>query len=146
LRLEVSHVVKAQPEKVYAAYTNFESMPMWSKHLTEVRITKRDGDTVYLASEGVTAGGRRRKTGGTLRLLPPERVESESETRFTRTKRIVSFETVLEGEGTKVTATLDVQVKGLWAMVLSTRVTKEDAEASAMEELTSFARFVESSP
>jgi uncharacterized membrane protein len=146
LRLEVSHFVKAQPEKVYAAYTDFEAMPKWSKHLTAVRITKREGDTVFLEKEGVSSRGRRRKTGGMVRLLPPDRVESESETRFTRTKGTVAFEKVPEGEGTKVTATLDVQVKGLWAMVLSTRVGKDDAESSALEELASFARFVEGPP
>jgi uncharacterized membrane protein len=145
LRLEVSHVVKAPPEKVYAAYTNFEAMPKWSKHLSSVRVTKREGDTVYLESEGVSSTGRQRKTFGTLRLLPLTRVESDSETRYTRSKRTVAFETVPEGAGTKVTATLDVQVKGLWAKVLSTRVSKDEAETSAMEELLSFARFVEGS-
>ncbi len=136
--------MKAQLERVYAAYTDFEAMPKWSKHLTAVRITKREGDAVFLESEGASSRGRRRKTVRMLRLLPPDRVESESEARFTRTRRTVAFEKVLEGAGTKVTATLDVQVKGRWAMVLSTRVRKEDAESSALEELAAFARFVES--
>ena len=138
--------MKALPEQVYAAYTEFEAMPKWSKRLTSVRVTKREGNTVYLESEGVSSRGKRRKAGGALRLLPPDKVESESETRFTRTKRTVAFEKVPEGAGTKVTATLDVQVKGLWAIVLSTRVEKDDAESSALEELASFARFVESPP
>lgn len=121
-------------------------MPKWSKRLTAVRIKRREGGTVHLETEGVSSSGRRRKTEGILRLVPPERVESETETMFTRTRRTVAFETVQEGVGTKVTATLDVQVKGLWAMVLSPRVRKEEAESSAMEELASFARFVETSP
>ena len=131
--------------RVYAAYTNFEAMPRWSKRLTTVKITKREGDTVYLENEAVSSSGRQSKTKGALRLSPPNRVESESETRFTRTKRNVAFEGVTDG-ATKVTATLDVQVKGLWAVVLSTRVSKDDAESSAREELASFARFVETPP
>ncbi len=144
MRLEVSRIVKAPLEEVYSAYTNFEDMPKWSKHLTAVRITKREGDTVHLESEGVSRGGETRRSVATVRLLPPNIVESERESRFTRTKRTVAFEMAPEG-GTRVTATLDVRVKGLWAMVLSTRVSKEEAEASAMEELASFARYVEGS-
>ncbi len=146
LHLEVSLVVKATPEKVYAAYTDFESTPRWSRRLTAVRVTKREGDTVYLQSEGVTSGGRTRTTLGVLRLKPPESVESHSESRFTRTKRAVTFERAPEGVGTKVTATLDVEVKGLWAVFLRPGVRKEAAESSAAEELASFARFVEGSP
>ena len=79
-------------------------------------------------------------------LQPPNKVESESETRFTRTKRTVLFETAPEAAGTRVTASLDVEVKGLWAVALRPRVRKEEAEASALEELTSFARYVEAPP
>lgn len=145
MHLEVSRVVKAPRERVYAAYTDFESMPRWSKRLASVKVTRRDGNTVHLESEGVTSKGARRTTAGTLKLSPPGGVESESETRFTRTKRTVAFDPALAGEATTVTASLDVEVKGLWSLVLRTGVRKEAAEASAAEELASFARFVEGS-
>ena len=146
MHLEVSRIVKAEPEKVFAAYTDFEAMPKWSRHLTAVRVSKREGDTVYLESEGVSSRGTRRKTVGALKLLPPGRVESESETRFTRSRRTVAFEAVPDGEGTKVTATLDVEVKGFWGVLLRPGVKKEVAESSATEELASFAAFVEGAP
>jgi uncharacterized protein YndB with AHSA1/START domain len=143
LHLEVSRVVKAQPERVFAAYTDFEAMPKWSKRLTAVRVTRREGDTVYLESEGVSSRGRPNTRVGVLKLLPPEKVESESETRFTRSRRTVAFEALPDGTGTKVTATLDVEVKGLWGVLLSPGVKKDVAESSATEELASFAGFVE---
>lgn len=143
MRLEVSVVVRAQQERVYAAYTDFESMPKWSKRVTAARITQREGSVVHLESEGVTAKGTPRRTLGTLTLVPPFKVESQSESRFTRSKRTVAFEKTPDGEGTRVTATLDVEVKGRWRFVLSPRAKKEGAESSAMQELTAFARFVE---
>ncbi len=141
MHLEVSRVVKSPPEQVFKAYTDFEAMPMWSGHLKAVRVTKREGDVVHLESETLSSSGTPRTTFGSLRLFPPHRVESESETRFTRSKRTVSFEAV--PEGTKVTAALDVEVKGLWRTVLRPGVRREAAESSAAEELASFAGFVE---
>jgi hypothetical protein len=44
-----------------------------------------------------------------------------------------------------VTASLDVQVKAHWAWILRTRG-KAEVESSALEELTSFAKYVESLP
>lgn len=142
LHLEVSRVVKAQPEEVFAAYTDFEAMPKWSKRLTSVRVTRREGDTVYIESEGVSSEGRARARAGSLRLTPPRSVTSVSEGRFTRSKRTVTFEAV-EGGWTKVTATLDVEVKGLWRIVFRSGARRETALASASEELASFASFVE---
>ena len=75
-----------------------------------------------------------------MKLFPPERVESQGETRLTRTKSVVGFEEV--PEGTRITASLDVELKGRWAWVFKTQGTAQ-AETSAMEELRSFARYVE---
>jgi len=142
LHLEVSQVVSADLETVFSAYTNFEAMPEWSKRLGRVKVTKREGDTVYLESETVSSKGSRRKMVGKVRLIPPARVTSNSETRFTRTTRTVVFERV-EDIGTKVTATLDLEVKGLWGLVFTPRATKDEGEASAREELSRFAKHVE---
>ncbi len=139
MHLEASVTVRAPREKVYAAYTDFESMPKWAELSGAVKVTKRVGDTVQLEGEGAP-GGRSRMAGRRLTLTQPSLVESESETRFTRTKRTVSFEEI--PEGTKVTAKLDVQVKGLWAKILATRE-REEFEPSILGELASFARYVE---
>ena len=134
--------MKAPREKVYATYTDFESMPKWSRQVTAVKVVWREGDMVHIESEG-PSGGRSHVSAAKLTLSPPDRVETEGETRFTKTRRTVRFEDA--AEGTKVTATLDVRVKGAWAWVFVPRE-KELAESSAREGLASFAEYVESLP
>jgi uncharacterized protein YndB with AHSA1/START domain len=142
LHVEVSYVVKAPREKVYAAYTDFETWPKWSKQTTRVRVVRREGGTVSVESETLS-GGRPRITAVKLTLSPLEEVGTDGETRLTRTKRTVRFEDVQEG--TKVTAVMDVQVKGLWAATFAPRG-KDEAESSARQGLKSFAEYVESLP
>ena len=134
--------MKAKREKVYAAYTDFETWPKWSRQVTTVRVIRREGSTVSIESESVS-GGRLRITVAKLTLSPPEGVETEGETRLIRAKRTVRFEDA--PEGTKVTAVLDVRVKGPWAWIFAPRG-KDEAESSAREGLTSFAEYVESLP
>ena len=135
---EASVIVGVPRDRVYSAYADFEAMPRWSKKTKAVTVAKRDGDTVHLE---VLSNGRR--AVATMKLSPPERVESEAETRFTRVRSAVSFEEV-DG-GTRVTASMDVVFKGRWGWVLKTQG-KTEAESSAMEELTSFAGYAESLP
>jgi uncharacterized membrane protein len=142
MHCEASLVVKVPPEEAYAAYTDFESMPKWSKQISAVKILGKGEDRIRLEFQSAS-GASRRTTISELNLIPGEKVESEGETRFTRTKRAVSFARV--PEGTKVTASLDVTMKGKWGWVLRTRG-KEEAEASASTELSSFASYVESLP
>lgn len=142
MHVEVSQLVRAPREKVYAAYTDFESMPKWSKGVAAVRVLHSDGRIVSLQTDSVV-GGEKKTTDARLVLTPPERVESERETRFTATRRLVAFDGA--PEGTKVTAVLDVRVKGLWAWILSPRG-REQAESNAREGLEAFANYVESLP
>ena len=142
MHVEVSYVVKAQREKVYAAYTDFEAWPKWSRQATAVRVVEREGSTVRVESETVS-GGRPRVTVAKLALSPLEGVETEGETRLTRTRRTVRFEDV--PEGTKVTAVLDVRVKRPWAAIFAPRG-EDEAEASARQGLRSFAEYVEGLP
>jgi uncharacterized membrane protein len=140
LHVEVSCVVRARREKVYAAYTDFEAWPKWSKQATTMRVISREGGTVSIESE-IVSDGRPRITVAKLTLSPPEGVETEGETRLTRTRRTVRFQDL--PEGTKVTAVLDFQVKGPWAWIIAPRG-RDEAEASAREMLKSFAEYVES--
>ena len=142
MHFQASITVKAPRERVYAAYTDFESMPKWSGQLTKVRVAKRDGDTVQLEAVGLS-GSKGRAATRVMRLVPPTRVESESETRFTKTKRAVLFDEA--PEGTKVTAMADVELRGLWSKILTTKG-QDEVEKSAMQELASFARYVEGLP
>ena len=125
-------------EKAYSVYTDFGAMPSWSKKTKAVAVTKSEGNTVYLE---IVSDGRRTATA--MKLFPPERVESEAETRFTRVKSVVRFEEA--PGGTKVTASLDVAFKGHWGWVLKTQG-RAEAESSAAEELSSFARYAEGLP
>lgn len=142
MHAEVSYLVKAKREKVYAAYTDFEAWPKWSRSTTTVRVVEREGGTVSIESTTVS-GGRPRNNVAKLVLSPPEGVETEGKTRLTRTRRTVRFEDV--PEGTKVTAVLDVGVRGLWALVFKP-LGKDEAESSALEGLRSFAEYAESLP
>jgi uncharacterized membrane protein len=137
MHFEVSLIVRVPREKAYSSYTDFEAMPSWSKDKHGVRVSRRVGNTVYLERISRTAGSQGARE---VRLFSPERVESQGETRLTRTKSTVRFEEV--PEGTRITASLDVELKGRWSWVFKTQG-KAETESSAMEELTSFARYVE---
>jgi uncharacterized membrane protein len=140
MRFEASVVVRVPRDKAYSAYTDFEAMPRWSKRRDGVRVSKREGNTVCLERASEPRG---RQKAREMKLFPPDRVESEDETRFTRTKSVVKFEEV--PEGTRVTASLDVQIKGRWSWIMKTRG-KAEVESSALEELNHFARYVEALP
>lgn len=133
---EASILIGVPRARVYSAYADFEAMPRWSKKTEAVKVVKEEGNTVYL--ETISNG---RQVATAMKLFPQERVESEAETRFTRIRSTVSFEEV--GGETRVTASMDVAFKGRWGWVLKTQG-RAEAESSAMEELSSFARHVES--
>ena len=99
-----------------------------------------DGNVARL--ETVQSGGGRRYVIE-MKLFPPDKAESESATRFTRNHGVVKFEAI--PGGTLVTASLEVDFKGRWGWVMKP-MGKAEAEASAVAELTSFARYVESLP
>ena len=54
MHFEVSLIVRVTREKAYLSYTDFESMPKWSKDKHEVRVSRRDGSTVYLERTSLT--------------------------------------------------------------------------------------------
>jgi len=132
VHFEAAVFVRVPRAKAYEAYTDFESMPKWSRDKREVKAS-REGNTVHLKR----ASGEESRA---LSLFPPERVESAGETRITRIRSVVTFDEA--PEGTRVTASMDVQLKGRWSWIFKTRG-RSEAESSAMEELNSFARYVE---
>ena len=136
MHAEASILIGVPRDRAYSAYTDFEGMPRWSKKTKAVKVAKSEGNTVCLE---ITSNGRQVATA--MELFPPERVESEAESRFTTVRSVVRFEEA-EG-GAKVTASMDVTFKGRWGWVLKTQG-RADAETSAKEELASFARYAES--
>ncbi len=141
MHLEVSAGLNVPPETAFSAFTDFESMPKWSKGLVSVRVTKREGDVVFFETLESSPTGEVRKVAGSV-TLSDNRVDSKTETRFSVVTRSVVFDAA-PGGGTTVTAALDIEFKGLWGAVLRSRAKKEKAETSAREELASFARYVE---
>ncbi len=139
MHVEVSRLVGAPREKVYAAFTDFEAMPKWSRGLSAVRVVQSEGGSVELQSETVS-GARKRVVRARLHLYPPDKVETERRTRFSTITRTVRFDEA--SAGTLVTASLDVKVRGLWSLVLTPRG-RRDAIASATEGLDAFAKHVE---
>lgn len=139
MHVEVSRLVAAPREKVYAAYTDFESMPKWSKGLSAVRVVQSEGGSVELQSETGSGTGKR-TVGARLHLYPPSKVETERRARFSTILRTVKFDEA--PGGTLVTASLDVRVRGLWSLVLTPRG-RHGAIASATEGLDAFAKYVE---
>lgn len=142
MHVEVTILVKAPLEKTYTAYTDFESWPKWSTQATDVKVIGREGNVVRIKSVSCSRERTRISTTG-LVLTPPEKVESTSEKRLTRTRRTVIFEGT--SEGTKVTAVLDVEVNGLWRAIFTPKGGVE-AESDAQNGLKSFAEYVESLP
>jgi uncharacterized membrane protein len=137
LRVEISATAKVPVRAAYEAFTNFETMPLWSRSSKAVKVLERQGDTVSLQVTDARSGavGTRK-----LKLTPPGGVESESDTRFTHTKMLVEFTEV--PEGTMIRATLDVNVRGAWSRILTTRG-RDEVEPSARQELTAFVSYIE---
>ena len=140
MRVEISATAKVPVRAAYEAFTNFETMPLWSRSTKAVKVLERQGDTVSLQVTDARSGavGTRR-----LKLMASGGVESKSETRFTQTKMLVEFTEV--PEGTMIRATLDVNVKGAWRRILTTRG-RDEVEPSARQELTAFVKYIEGLP
>lgn len=140
MRVEISATAKVPVKTAYDAFTNFETMPLWSRSSKAVKVLERQGNTVSLQVTDARSGtvGTRR-----LKLNPPGGVVSESETRFTHTEMMVEFTEV--PQGTMIRATLDVHVKGAWSRILTTRG-RDEVEPSARQELSAFVNYIEALP
>lgn len=62
MQVEVTRVISAPREKVYQAWTDYEERPKWNALFSHVTVTKREGETVHLATEVKIMG---RQFGGT---------------------------------------------------------------------------------
>ena len=71
---EITETIRAPREEVFAAATDYESMPKWSKLYTSVHITKREGNIVYTDVETKARGQTSRGTTKYVEI-PPERIE-----------------------------------------------------------------------
>lgn len=139
MRVRVSQLVKAPRERVFAAYVDLESMPKWSASAGKVRVIRRDSNAVTFVAEAQGRMGPR-TVSGELLLTPPGMVRTGSESPRSRTKGTVTFESV--AEGTLVTSTIEVELKGFRRYFFRPALGESSREA-AERNLAAFARYVE---
>ena len=133
-------MLQAPPEKVFAAYSDFESRPRWSPSTKSVRAVRREGSTTWYEVEGITRGYTERFTSRQT-IAPPSKIEVETETRFSITRVQVTLEGV--PEGTKVTSSYDIEMKGL-VPKLAGAFTRGRLQRGLAEEAASFKDYLES--
>lgn len=132
-------MVRAARAEVFAAYTDVESMPKWSASAKGARVIAKDGGRVSFVIQAETKKGQR-TFNGELMLSPPGKVTVENESGGSITKGTVTFEDV--PDGTLVTSTVEVEIKGLRRFFVRPALSEESKEV-AERNLTEFARYVE---
>ena len=114
MHIEQTQVVKAPREEVFQTFADFETWPKFSTFFTKVTVTERAGNTAHFDTEVKVMGRKTRRTEKMI-LTPPEQVQFQGEMAGSTNTTVWKFEPV--PEGTRLTAVLDVQLKG-WAKVL----------------------------
>jgi uncharacterized protein YndB with AHSA1/START domain len=137
--VELTETVRAPKEKVFAAATDYESMPRWSKFYTSVRITKREGNVVNTEVQtkafGVTATGTSKMVE-----LSPERIEMTGEGKNSNSKVVLTFDQV--PDGTKLVYIADMEAHGAMSSLLGP-FAKGKIESLLREEGKAFAKYAE---
>ncbi|MFJ3959139.1 SRPBCC family protein [Arthrobacter sp. NPDC090010] len=132
-RASNSVVISASPEVVFAFFADAENDPRWRSGVASIR---RKGDlAVGVEYEQTVAGPGGRPISADIRVTayePPSRVDFEGISGPVRPRGEYRFEP--EGSGTRVTFTLEAELGGLKALVMSGPVQKTmNAEVSALE-------------
>ena len=101
MRIEQARFVKASPEQVFQARTDYEAWPRFSAS-TQVRVAERAGDVVYLGTK-LRVMGRETKRREKVTLTPPQLIRVEGKTVGATNITIWKFEPA--PGGTQVTGT-----------------------------------------
>jgi carbon monoxide dehydrogenase subunit G len=136
--VEVNQTVKAPIEKVFAAATDYESIPKWSKVYTSMHVTRREGNVVYTEGEMRAFGIASKGTGKTIETS--ERIETEGEGKNSSAKVVVTLGKA--SEGTKLSYVADMELRGPLASILGP-FAKGKVESGLRDEGLSFAKYVE---
>ncbi len=136
---ELTQVLKAPREKVFQAYADFEAYPQWSSLYTRVTVTKREGNSVYLATEMKVFG---RKINATEKhvLTPPEEDQAEVKVQSSTAKSFLRFEPA--PEGTTVTWKGEGEVKGALGMFMGP-IVKRQGHALVVRVLEELEKYVQ---
>lgn len=138
MHVEVVQLGMAPREKVFQAWVDYETRPKWDALFTSVTLTKRDGNTVHLATEMKIMG--RRFPGTEIHTLtPPEEDRSEAESQSSTAKSVWRFASV--PEGTQVTWIAEVEVKGVLANLFGP-FAKRRIQAIVRHELHDLGKYV----
>ncbi len=137
--LEARRVIRAPPEKVWAAFTDVESHPKWDKSLISLKVVKKEENVTWMDIEGM-AFGLRRRVKVTHTGFPPNRVEVTSETEGVKLRSTVTLEAIREGTSFRNIGEAEVtgRLMSLLAPIALRRRLKGHARA--------FAAYVESLP
>ncbi len=138
MRVEIAQLVKAPREKVFEAWTDYEGHPRWDPLFMRVAVTKREGNTVHLATQMKVMG---RKVDGTEKhvLTPPEEDRSEAAGESSAARSVWKFEPV--PEGTRVTWTSEIELGGALGKLFGP-FAKRRLQAMVRQELRALEEFV----
>jgi carbon monoxide dehydrogenase subunit G len=138
MHIEQVQVVKAPRDKVYAAFTDFESWPTFQKLFTRVKILDRTGDAVRIDTDVHILGRTVSRTEVHV-LSPPDRIHVQGETESASNTTDWAFEPI--PEGTRLTANVEIGGSGLTRLLGP--FAKRQAHAMLRDWMLAFAKHVE---
>ena len=139
MHVEKTQLVKAPREQVFQAWNDVEAWPKWQTFFTNVRVTKREGNTKILDTEISFKGRKSRRTEKHF-LTPPEKVQVEGEMEGITNKTEWKFDPV--PEGTKVTMVFDARLP--LRLIVIAPLVKRQFLAMGRDWLKDFANYAES--
>lgn len=137
MRIEQARFVKASPEQVFQAWTDYEAWPRFSA-FTQVRVAERAGDVVYLDTK-LRVMGRETKRREKVTLTPPQLIRVEGKTVGATNTTIWKFEPA--PGGTQVTGIVEAKLTGL--MKALGPLAKRQLQSVLDDWIEGFARYVE---
>jgi uncharacterized protein YndB with AHSA1/START domain len=135
-----AQLIRAPREKVFAAFTDYESYPKWDPVVfTRVKVTERTEHTARFDAEVRFLGLRMPRTESHV-LNPPDKVEVTGGIRGGTNTTIWTFESV--AQGTLLTADLEARLEG--ALRLLEPLAQRQLGTALPEWMSALARYVES--
>jgi uncharacterized protein YndB with AHSA1/START domain len=131
-----SVTIKRPPEAVFAYVLDGEKCPEWRTHVMDIKRTSGDGGVGTIYRQGVRGPmGRRIAADYRVTVCEPNRL-MEFETLGGPVTPHGRFEIAEEGDGSRLTLSLDSDMKGLAALFLSRMVQRTmETEVHAIERM-----------
>jgi uncharacterized protein YndB with AHSA1/START domain len=128
--------IKRPPEAVFAYVLDGEKCPEWRTHVLDIKRISGDGGVGTIYSQGVRGPmGRRIAADYRVTICEPNRL-MEFETLTGPVRPHGRFEIADEGDGSRLTLSLDSDMKGLAALFLTRTVQRTmDTEVHEIERM-----------